>query len=377
MKVWNQSGFPHEFTMGMDKAGHEYVVVVAKGTFDFPETPGGPVRRSETQVPLVMADTFTGAPGFSATLWETDFAFRKPRCDVVANGCAYAPNGKPAQRAVVGIKVGAWSKHFEVLGHREWRAIGPLFTATAPEPFLRQPFSYDTAWGGTDRLDPDDALPASYAANPVGRGWSRPRNQGRIPGLALPDTQAVGEEIRSPFGNYRPMSFGPMGRAWPGRIEFAGTYDQAWIDNTFPFLPADFDERYFQMAPPDQQTECPRGGEEVMLVGLTLSGREQFRLPPAGLPMTLFKGADEDWQGDVLPDTILFDPENRRFSLVWRAARRLHRTILDFTECWIGPPTPSMLRARQTGRAFVRAEGSTEPEDEDGEREDEKEGADA
>ena len=54
------------------------------------------------------------------------------------------------------------------------------------------------------------------------------------------------------------MSFGPMGRGWPGRIEYGGTYDQNWIDNIFPFLPPDFDDRYFQMAPPDQQTPAPR-----------------------------------------------------------------------------------------------------------------------
>ena len=133
------------------------------------------MRKSAEQVPLVFADTQTGEPGYSATLWETDFAFRKPRCDVVANGAAYAPNGRPAERALVGIKVGAWSKAFEVIGTREWRAIGPLFRATAPQPFLRQPFSYDTAWGGTDRLDPEDQLPGAYLANPVGTGWARPR----------------------------------------------------------------------------------------------------------------------------------------------------------------------------------------------------------
>ena len=139
MQIWNQTGFPHEFTMGMDKAGHEYIVLVVKGTFDFPAEPGGPVRKSETQVPLVMADKYTGAPGFSATLWETDFAFRKPRCDVVLNGAAYAPGGRPAERVRVGLKVGDWSKLFDVVGHREWRAIGPLFAATSPQPFLTPP----------------------------------------------------------------------------------------------------------------------------------------------------------------------------------------------------------------------------------------------
>jgi hypothetical protein len=209
-----------------------------------------------------------------------------------------------------------------------------------------------------DRLDPEDKLPASYNYNPVGTGWSRTKNQRLVPGLRLPNTQAVGEEVRSPFGDYKPMSFGPMGRGWPGRIEYGGTYDQNWIDNIFPFLPPDFDERYFQMAPPDQQIDHPRGGEDVQLINLTPMGKEVFRLPATALPMTLFKEQDKVFDGELSPDTILFDLENRRFSLVWRLQQRLKRTILDFSECWIGPPTQSMLRARATGRTYVRANGA-------------------
>lgn len=353
MQIWNQMGYPHQFTMGMDKAGHEYIVVVVKGTFDFPDEPNGPVRKSAEQTPLVFADVPTGEAGYSATLWETDFAFRKPKCDVILNGCAYAPGGRPAERVTVGVKVGGWSKVFEVVGNREWRAIGPMFTSTAPEPFLKMPISYDRAWGGVDRLNPEDPLRGAYPLNPTGAGWAQTKNQRLIPGLRLPNTQKIGEEIRSPFGDYTPMSFGPMGRGWPGRIEFGGTYDDNWTKNIFPFLPPDFDERYFQMAPPDQQIELPRGGEEVQLVNMTPQGRVSFRLPPLGLEMALFKGKEQSFQGLLHPDTVLFDSENRKFSLVWRISQRLHRTILDFTECWVGPPTRGMLRARATGKRYI------------------------
>jgi hypothetical protein len=199
MQVWNQTGYVHQFTVAMDKAAHEYIVVVVKGTFDFPETPGGPVRNSAEQVPLVFADTQTGEPGYSATLWETDFAFRKPRCDVIANGCAYAPGVRPAERVPVGIKVGNWSKLFEVVGHREWRAIGPVFTATAPQPFLKLPISYDVAWGGVDKLDPEDKMPPIRSV-PAGHapgtstsfracGCQTPRRSARKSGRPLATTR--------------------------------------------------------------------------------------------------------------------------------------------------------------------------------------------
>ena len=146
-----------------------------------------------------------------------------------------------------------------------------------------------------------------------------------------------------------------MGRGWPGRIEYGGTYDDNWTKNIFPFLPPDFDDRYFQMAPADQQIDMPRGGEEVQLVNLTPEGRVSFRLPSTALPMSLFKQQQKVFDGEVYPDTILIDPENRRFSLVWRLSQRIQRMVLEFTECWVGPPSESMLRAIERGKAYVRA----------------------
>lgn len=365
MQVYNQTPFVHQFTMAMDKAGHEWILLVVKGTFAFPDAAGAVAVPADDQIPLVMADEYTGAPGFSAPLRETDFAFRKPACDIVLTGAAHAPGGRPATAVRVGLRVGGWSKVFDVLGHREWRARGPLFAPTSPEPFLARAISYDTAWGGTDRLDPDDPTPPAWARNPVGTGWASLRNQSRIPGLALPATQALGETITTPFGDYTPMSFGPMGRGWPGRIEWGGTYDQHWIDEIFPFLPPDFDDRYFQMAPPDQQTTRPQGGEDVILVNLTARGREHLRLPDTRLPLTLFRGRGIDTETAVLPDTIAIDADARRLALVWRISARIRRTILDFTEAWVGPPTNAMLRARREGRTYIRAANNALPYEED------------
>ena len=301
-----------------------------------------------------MADEFTGDPGFSATLWETDFAFRKPRCDVILQGSAYAPEGKPAEHVRVGMKIGSWSKLFDVFGHREWHNLGPKPVSTHPHPFVRQPFNYDTAFGGTDRLDPENDTPDSYPANPVGTGWSDGRNPSKLPGLPLPNTQAIGEEISSPYGDYTPVSFGPVGRGWPKRLPYAGTYDQNWIDNIFPFLPSDFDERYYQSAPEDQQIAPPATGTEVVILNLTPNGREAFRLPETSLPITVFRRRDIAFEGTAQPDTLLFDTEARTFSMVWRIDVPIRRIITEFTEAWIGLPTRAMLRARATGKTYLR-----------------------
>jgi hypothetical protein len=354
MQVHNQTRYLHQHSVGLDKTGREFLSLVIKGSFAFPETAGEVAALAVEQRPLVMADEPTGVPGFSATRWETDFAFRKHRCDVILQGAAYAPGGRPAERVRVGLRLGGWSKQFDVVGQREWRVAGPSVVATRPFPFTRQPFSYDTAFGGVDRTDPEDALPPVYLPNPVGTGWADPKNRARLSGLPLPNTEAAGDEVTSPFGTYRPMGFGPIGRGWPDRLRHAGTYDQAWQDNVFPFLPADFDERYFQSAPEDQQIDPPATGTETVLVNLTPRGREAFRLPETGLPVTIWRGSEKCLDRTLRPDTVTFDPEARVLTLAWRCDVRMERIITEFTEAWIGPPTATMLRAKALGKAYLR-----------------------
>lgn len=354
MKVYNRHGYLHQHTMGMDVAGREYFSLVIKGTWAFPDTPGAPMRKlPETeQTPLVMADQHTGDPGFSATLWETDFAFRKPACDVVVQGAAYAPNGQKAERVQVGIRIGDWHKTLMVVGHREWRVVGPAVMATDPYPFSRQPFSYDVAFGGTDTLDPDVDNPHAYAANPVGRGYATPRNQDRLSGAPLPLTEEPGVEITSPYEDYRPMALGPISRARSDRLKWAGTYDQKWQDEVFPFLPRDFDERYYQQVGEDQQIASPMTGTPVTTLNLTPKGREQFQLPQTDLPVRLFREWEEAYSGIVRPDTLLFDTEARRMSMVWRVAVPMKRIVTEITEAWIGVPARGLERAKQLGKAY-------------------------
>lgn len=354
MLIYNQTRYLAQQTVAIDKTGREFLSFVVKGTFTFPDRPGEVAEVADDQRALVMADEYEGTPGFSAVLWETDFAFRKARCDVIVQGAAYAPGGRPAERVRVGVKVGHWSKQLDVVGQREWRVVGPTAVATRPFPFTRQPFSYGTAFGGLDRTDPDDKLPPAFAQNPVGTGWADPKNHARLSGLPLPNTEAVGEEVTSPYASYRPMAFGPIGRGWPERLRFAGTYDETWAQTIFPFLPPDFDDRYFQCAPADQQTDFPQPGTDVVLVNLTARGREAFRLPDTRLPLLLWRGDEIAYEGQPLPDTILLDPEARQLMLVWRIEVRLRRIITEVTEGWVGPPTAAMQRARAEGRRYIR-----------------------
>ena len=105
MDLLNGTMMQAGYTLGVEPSGREHLVVVVKGTFSFPDKAEEP-RLADEQAPLVYADTFTGKPGLSAPVHETDFAFRKLRCDVLVNGTAYAPTGKPTTKVTVGLKLG-------------------------------------------------------------------------------------------------------------------------------------------------------------------------------------------------------------------------------------------------------------------------------
>ena len=372
MKLVNATRMPAAYTLGMTPDGREALVVVVKGTFTIPERAADTPRLADEQAPLVTGDQFTGEPGLSAPLYETDFAPRKPRCDVLLNGSAYAPGGKPAVRVPVTMRVGALSKTFEVVGNRTYQA-GALYIAVSnPEPFTKLPISYDNAFGGVDRSHENPAKHRWYAANHAGVGFHADTSGKALTGKPLPNTEEAGRPVSKPGGGYRPMAFGPVGRAWEPRYQWAGTYDQKWLDETFPFLPADFDERYYQAAPPDQQTAYLQGGEEVELTNLTSSGRCTFRLPRLELPIVFFaRGADPKHTAGTV-DTLILEPDRQRFLVVWRSSLPLRRNVFEMEQIVIGRMSRGWYRALATGKTYyaslpemIRGERpATEPEEE-------------
>jgi hypothetical protein len=335
MEFINSTRMVAGYTMGLEPSGRELLVVVVKGTFRIPPGFGGRPALHEEQVPLVMSDEFFGAPGLSAPKYEVDFAPRKHRCDVLLNGSAYAPGGRPTERVVVGIQVGAWSKSFAVMGDRVWfTAGGPR--ASSPAPFTTLQINYDRAFGGTDQRHPDPAQHVAFMPNPSGRGFHKHLVDEWLEGSPLPNTEELGIPIDRPDGTYRPVSFGAVGRHWEPRSRHAGTYDQNWVDTIFPFLPSDFDEQYYQCAPPDQQLPKPLGEQTVILLNMTPDGRREFVLPHLEAPIHVFpkKGDREDLTAHA--DTVVIEPDLERITVTWRVARPLQRNMFEIAQVLVG-----------------------------------------
>ena len=335
MEFVNATRMATGYTLGTEPSGREWLVIVIKGTFQLPKT-GEDVRLHEQQLPLLMADAWCGLPARSAPRYEADFALRKQRCDILLHGSAYAPDGRPVARVPVGLRVGGRAKTFAVVGNRHWQSGLTAITASTPEAFTHQPIGYEQAFGGLDTSDPDPSCHAAFMSNPVGRGFHRNLKSECIDGAPLPNTEELERPVTSPQGAFAPMAFGPVGRNWEPRIRYAGTYDQAWLDEHFPFLPPDFDDRYYQSAPLDQQWQLPVGRQEVVLANLTPDGHRTFTLPDFEAPVNIIAkgGSREDLRATL--DTIVLEPDLERFTMTWRLARPLKRSIFEISQVLVG-----------------------------------------
>jgi hypothetical protein len=323
------------YTMGLEPSGRELLVVVIKGTFVLPK-PGEAVRLANEQLPLVMADTFTGEPGFSAPVLEVDYAPRKPACDLLLTGHAHAPAGRQVTRLRCSLRVGSMHKTFDVVGDRVWQAGVTGITASAPQHFSAMPVSYDRAYGGADRHPEDPTEHDAYLPNPVGRGWHKHLKNAWVDGAPLPNTEAIGQPVKFPGDKYNPMALGPLGRGWPQRARHAGTYDDRWLKDDFPFLPKDFDERYYQAAAEDQQIPHPKAALDVVLEGFTSDGRRAFALPYFEAPVHVFPKRGEREDHIATLDTIVFEPDAERFTMAWRVARPLKKSMHELAQVLVG-----------------------------------------
>lgn len=326
-------------SVALDVTGREHLIVVAKATWALPEDERESPEPLPPQ-PLSHQDSFHGPVGESALRYGDDFARFKPRCDVLFDARAHAPGGRPVDALGVSIQVGGLEKRLKVLGPRTWQRRSGRFTLSDPQPFVSQPLHYGLAFGGSlPYLEKGQRRADTYLPNPVGCGWAGPHTLEGLVGAPAPQLEAFDDPILRPSGHHRPMALSGIGRNHQDRSRHAGTYDARWREEVFPFLPEDFDERYHQCAPTDQQMDYPTGGEPVRLVHLLAQRPEvRFRLPE--LDMLQVRILRKDYSQEQPParvDTLFFETEAGRFSAVWRASTPIRRRIQEFDTIAVGP----------------------------------------
>ena len=344
----NTSGMPADLSIFVDKEGRDRCVVAVKGTFDVGRD--GRARLAARQIPLVYADEHHGSPASTSVRYESDFSPPKPLTDVLVSGSAFAPGGRPVRQMTVRLESRWIAKDVLVTGERHWESRILGIRQSTPEPFLELPLRWERSFGGSDYSHQSPRFHGAELRNPVGVGFHLNHATASIEGRPLPNLEAP----RNPMVRWNdkptPCGVGFVGRGWQPRIAYAGTYDDRWLENRAPFLPGDFDPRYFQAAPEDQQIPHPKAGETFVCHGMTRDGFFKAILPDVKVPVR-FRFVDHDVRKQAQLDTILLEPGDMRMQLVWHAEVLLPKKLVALREIEVGE--------RRSGRHS--SDGTPEP----------------
>jgi hypothetical protein len=324
LQIQNHTPFQSTLAVFPDPAGVECVYGVVKATFRLPPDK---VTIAEEQLPLVVVDEFWEDPAKSSIKTPGEMTLTKPATDVLMRGHAISTAGKTVSLDV-SLKVGEVQKTVRVFGNRVWKPGLLGFKMSDPEPFEKIPLKYELAFGGVDPQPKDDKKIDYEPRNPVGKGLVPKNSKLATDGIALPNLEDPRELIGSARDRPAPAGFGPLSGHWDPRKSYAGTYDDGWIKKRAPYLPADFNPRFFQCAPPDLIAKgYLKGGEPVELLGVSPKGPLQFKLPVCTLEIIFDLDGKQHRHAPNL-DTVFFDPDAGRFWMVWRACQVVDKKLL-------------------------------------------------
>ena len=319
----NRTSYAAERNWTRDKEGVHHWLVAVKATFDI--RPGGKLALSDQQPPPLLAPEFRGDPAKTSLRLDSDLMAVKPGTEVLVDGCAHAPKGRPAATVPVSLRIGDIEKTLVVHGPRAYYRGAVGMTTTAPIRFAIQPIQHEWRSGAaTPRADP--RRHRIDPPNPIGKGFAvDPTRLERQPAHAI-------ESPHRPPEKAGPAGFGPICSHWSPRLERAGTYDARWEKTKKPLLPDDYDERFALSAPEDQLARRPlRGGEPLTLVNLTPSGAVRFELPRIDLAYTTKIGPRMEEHGAALT-TVFVDAEAAQLSLVWQSELRVAARDVDYLD---------------------------------------------
>ncbi len=230
----------------------------------------------------------------------------KPMGDLLVSGHAWPGGGQAVTAMRTRVAMGGWHKDLTVFGDRIWELGATGIAATRPLPFTSMPITYDHAFGG-----------AGNRFNPDGRGMGGGDRGARLPNIEHPDRQ-----IAQPTARPEPAGFGPLGPYWYPRADHLGTFDRDWLAREWPGMPADFNPRYWNEAPADQQFPGWFRGDERIAVFNMHPDHPRVDLALPGRRARAFVARTNGEFGEIplRLDTIAVDMDAGTTEAVWRGA---------------------------------------------------------
>lgn len=334
MELVSLSPFPALLLPWEADAGQASLTVVVKVTVQLVHD--GDAIVADEQLAIEGDATWDDGP--SASLHHpSERAPLKPRTDLVLVGHAYAPGGSPVVELPVRVRIGDFQKAITVTATRFWTATPAGFVPGPPVPFERMPLRYERAALSQD--------------NPVG-----------VDPAAPPSPGAPVAPNLSPVEPATFACFAPIAAAWRPRRRLLGEAGRFWalaFETGAPSpepAPRALDFRYFNAAPPDQQTSMLRQRAEIELVNLHPS-HPTFRtkLPP--LRPQVFRIDPRSRRPVEIAlrcDTLWIDTDRAVACLVWRGLTDVPSAAPDAigTVLVVADPQGRRVRWEQVERAW-------------------------
>jgi hypothetical protein len=317
LQLENQTPFTTTFAVLPDTAGIDTLYVVVKATVTLRPS----LSLAKPQVPPVLADEYYGEPATSSLRAASELHIGKPGTDVLLVGSAQARDGRPVPRTQVIMSVAERRKTLLVTGDRVWRDGRP----SDPQPFTSIPLIWERAFGGWHRKGNEVK---AEERNPVGCGFAGGRSAQEMEGKPVPNIEDPTAPLQQLGETPAPACLAPIAASWLPRRQFAGTYDAAWQKNRAPYLPDDFDSRFFQCAPSEFVFDrYLQGGEPVQVAGVLPDGPIQFTVPDGRIAVTVTIAGSEQ-QPVANLETLLIEPDQNRACFTWRATQPCDRQAL-------------------------------------------------
>jgi len=317
LQLENKTPFKAAIAVLPDRAGIDTLYVIVKATVTIRPT----LSLAKEQVPVTLADEYYGDRAATSLRYGSEMHIGKKGTDVILIGSAWARERRPVPQMRVEMSVADRRKTILVTGDRVWRGGKP----SEPQAFESMPLVWERAFGGLHRRG--DQIVAEER-NPVGRGFPGGRSAEEMEGLALPNLEDAAAPLQQIDQAPAPACLAPIAPSWLPRRAFAGTYDERWQRARAPYLPDDFDPRFFQSAASEFAFDrYLQGGEPVRIEGVTPDGPIEFAVPDARLNVSVtVAGAPQEPTANL--ETLSIEPDENRACFTWRAAVPCDRKAL-------------------------------------------------
>jgi hypothetical protein len=323
LQLDNQTPFRAQIAVLPDRQGIDTLYVMVKATVNLRPK----LSLAPAQIPPSLADEYYEDPETSSLRQPSELHLGKPGTDVLLSGCARAPRGEPVDGVMVSMSVAERTKQILVMGDRVWLDDG---TPSAAQAFTAIPLVWERAFGGVNREDPEHIR--AEERNPVGVGFRGKQAAERMVGQPVPNLEDPAATLNNWDEVPTPVCFAPISPSWLPRRAFAGTYDANWLKNRAPYLPEDFDPRFFQCAPQEMCFDrYLQGGDAAQIAGVSEDGPIEFVVPSVRpiIEVTIAGQSQEPWAN---LETLVFEPDDNRASMSWRAALPCDRQALQIKQ---------------------------------------------